>query len=111
MVAAKWETRQQQQREDAILDAVKAMIVNPWWGTHTELLTIIRSHIPPHVWFKPCTPRSLSAVLSEVAQQGRLDGWGVYRWRSSEARMISLIPPGWVWDGLGRRWLLHGVPV
>ena len=111
MVMSKYEIKAQQERQDWVVEAIEKMIVEPYTGTHTRLLTVLRSYIPPHIWFKPYTPRALSVVLSAVEQSGRLSGWGVYRWRTADTRMISLVPPGWVWDNAGRRWSHNGVPV
>jgi hypothetical protein len=93
-----------QARDNAVLQTMQTKITQPWWGTATELVALLDLQTVP-----PLTARGLSDVLRRLEETS---DWTVVRWRMSHgrSRMLALLPPGWVWDGENRRWVVHGVP-
>lgn len=105
----KYETENRIIREQAVLTALRDRVAAPWWGTHAALLEVLQMAAPFNQ--APSTPRGLSNVLEALEQDGRLPGWEIRRWRTNNARVVALVPPGWKWDDVGRRWIRDGVPV
>lgn len=100
-MATKYEIESRNIRMDDVADAVREKITAPWWGTPTELVAALGVQL---------AARSLSTTLSTLRENGWLDHT-VRRWHTGRARMIALIPPGWVWDNAARCWIVDGVPV
>jgi hypothetical protein len=96
-------------RDKAVLDALNQKIVEPWWGTHSQLLKILDIQVPPYM--PQLSPQGLSKIIAMLEEAQVVYDWTIHRWHSGKARMIALMPPGWVWDDANRRWTMGGVPV
>jgi hypothetical protein len=108
----KYEIRNREARDAAVLAALQSKITRPWWGTSTELHALLDVHASLGAQPRPVPRQGFSCSL-ESLERGELRerGWTVHRWRTASARRIGLVPPGWVWDDEASLWVVHGVPL